>query len=76
MYMHMCAVRTGENAYLKNDECWKKRPEGIETKRATTVARARVGEKHLSIFAPNELPCIPPRGRNSTETTFIVFVAI
>lgn len=21
----MCAVRTGENAYLKNDECWKKK---------------------------------------------------
>lgn len=47
--------------------------------------RERVSEKekkHLSIFVPNELPTLPslpceaPRDRNSTETTFIVFVAI
>lgn len=51
--------------------------------RVRVIASEREREKkHLSIFVPNELPLLPslssemPRDRNSTETTFIVFVAI
>lgn len=69
-----------KNAYYKWDKETGKGIRGGKRKERVRVIERE--KKHLSIFVPNELPLLPslpsemPQDRNSTETTFIVFVAI